>query len=305
VVQTIPNRKTRRRALEGAFEVVSAHDGEEALARLSAERTDAVLLDVKLPRLGGLETLERLMAEQPVPVLLMSTLTQEGAEVTLRGLELGAMDFVTSRHAAHEHAEPRGGAVAKIRALGARGRSPAAERRPGAAAQCVVSPPRRADPPPHSRSSTGSRRLPGGGPRRPASRGFTKSLAERLAPSAIPVREAAMGSSRARLVLIAPGSTQLTPGQRVVVASTSRGRAAPPVGRRADGLGGGVRGPRVGVVLTGMGAGPKACGDRREVASPGRGRETCVIYGMPKAAIEAGSFTGPSRQGRREILAAV
>ena len=80
---------------------------------------DVVTLDVKMPRLGGLETLERLMREHPVPVLLMSTLTQEGAEVTLRGLELGAMDFVdkssvqpmTMLSLADE-------LVAKIRALG-------------------------------------------------------------------------------------------------------------------------------------------------------------------------------------------
>ena len=70
-----------------------------------------VTLDVRMPQLGGLETLERLMAEQPVPVLLMSTLTQEGAEMTLRGLELGAMEFVDkSSVRADEHAEPRRGA---------------------------------------------------------------------------------------------------------------------------------------------------------------------------------------------------
>jgi two-component system chemotaxis response regulator CheB len=71
-----------------------ARDGEECLALARELQPDVVTLDVRMPRLGGLETLERLMAEQPVPVLLMSTLTQEGAEVTLRGLELGAMEFV-------------------------------------------------------------------------------------------------------------------------------------------------------------------------------------------------------------------
>ena len=77
------------------IEVVGfARDGEEGLALARELRPDVVTLDVRMPKLGGLETLERLMAEQPVPVLLMSTLTQEGAETTLRGLELGAMEFV-------------------------------------------------------------------------------------------------------------------------------------------------------------------------------------------------------------------
>src|SRR5688500_7646745 len=47
-----------------------------------------------MPRLGGLEALKKIMDETPVPVLLLSSLTTESAEVTLRGLELGAMDFV-------------------------------------------------------------------------------------------------------------------------------------------------------------------------------------------------------------------
>ena len=57
-------------------------------------RPDVVTLDVQMPHMGGLETLERLMEEAPVPVLLLSSLTSEGADVTLRGLELGALDFV-------------------------------------------------------------------------------------------------------------------------------------------------------------------------------------------------------------------
>jgi two-component system chemotaxis response regulator CheB len=90
-------RKAVTRMLADAedIEVVgTAADGEEGIEKARKLRPDVVTLDVKMPRLGGLETLERLMAEHPVPVLLLSSLTQEGAEVTLRGLELGAMDFV-------------------------------------------------------------------------------------------------------------------------------------------------------------------------------------------------------------------
>ena len=77
------------------IEVVGmAGDGKEALERIRELRPDVVTLDVQMPRMGGLEALERIMAEQPVAVLLLSSLTQEGGEITLRGLELGAMDFV-------------------------------------------------------------------------------------------------------------------------------------------------------------------------------------------------------------------
>src|SRR5262249_4594535 len=85
------------RMLQGApdMEVVGqAADGKEGVAKAAALKPDVVTLDIKMPKMGGLEALERIMAESPVPVLLLSSQTSEGAEVTLRGLELGAMDFV-------------------------------------------------------------------------------------------------------------------------------------------------------------------------------------------------------------------
>ena len=72
-------RKAVVRMLKEAadIEVVgTAADGEEGLAMARDLRPDVVTLDVKMPKLGGLETLERLMAERPVPVLLLSSLTQ-------------------------------------------------------------------------------------------------------------------------------------------------------------------------------------------------------------------------------------
>ena len=82
-------RKAVSRMLGDAedIEVVgTAGDGKEGLARARELQPDVVTLDIKMPNLGGLETLERLMVERPVAVLLLSSLTQEGAEVTLRGL---------------------------------------------------------------------------------------------------------------------------------------------------------------------------------------------------------------------------
>ena len=80
---------------EPDIEVVGqAVDGRDGLEKVRSLRPDVVTMDVQMPRMGGLEALERLMAETPVPVLLLSSQTREGADVTLRGLELGALDFV-------------------------------------------------------------------------------------------------------------------------------------------------------------------------------------------------------------------
>ena len=55
---------------------------------------DVITLDVEMPRMDGLEFLSRLMRLRPMPVVMVSTLTEQGAETTLRALEMGAVDFV-------------------------------------------------------------------------------------------------------------------------------------------------------------------------------------------------------------------
>jgi two-component system, chemotaxis family, protein-glutamate methylesterase/glutaminase len=56
---------------------------------------DVLTLDVEMPRMDGLDFLEKLMRLRPMPVLMVSTLTERGSEITLRALELGAVDFIT------------------------------------------------------------------------------------------------------------------------------------------------------------------------------------------------------------------
>ena len=79
---------------EPGFEVVFARDGLEALAMLAEHRPDVVTLDIHMPQLDGLATLDRIMLERPCPVVMVSALTAEGAEVTLEALRLGAVDFL-------------------------------------------------------------------------------------------------------------------------------------------------------------------------------------------------------------------
>jgi two-component system chemotaxis response regulator CheB len=311
------------------IEVVGyAKDGEEGLELARQLKPDVVTLDVRMPRLGGLETLERLMAEQPLPVLLMSTLTQEGAEVTLRGLELGAMDFVDK-----SSVQPMSmlsladELVTKIRALGgARVRSrpqpkPAPMKAPGrVTAQCVVIGASTGGPAALQAVVSG---LPAAFPAavvivQHIPRGFSRSLAERLdARSAIPVREARHGDA------VEPGQVLLAPAgihTRIVRAGSgievaleeepSEALHRPSVDvlmlSAAD-----VYGARaLGVVLTGMGSdgteGLRAIRERGGLTLA-ESAETCVIFGMPKAAIDAGVIerTLPLDRIAGEILGAV
>ncbi|MBR0641432.1 chemotaxis-specific protein-glutamate methyltransferase CheB [Plastoroseomonas hellenica] len=78
----------------GGYVVEFARDGVEALAKLHAFRPDVVTLDVQMPRMDGLRCLDRIMVERPCAVLMVSSLTADGADATLEALELGAFDFV-------------------------------------------------------------------------------------------------------------------------------------------------------------------------------------------------------------------
>jgi two-component system chemotaxis response regulator CheB len=74
--------------------IAVASDPIAAIERLKASTPDVLTLDVEMPRMDGLQFLEKLMRIRPLPVVMVSSLTARGAEVTLRALELGAVDFV-------------------------------------------------------------------------------------------------------------------------------------------------------------------------------------------------------------------
>ena len=76
------------------FEVQVARNGLEALAQLETFRPDVVTLDVQMPQMDGLQCLDRIMVQRPCPVVMVSTVTDAGAEATLEALRLGAVDFV-------------------------------------------------------------------------------------------------------------------------------------------------------------------------------------------------------------------
>jgi two-component system, chemotaxis family, protein-glutamate methylesterase/glutaminase len=76
------------------FEVEFARNGLEALAQLSAFEPDVITLDIHMPEMDGLECLDRIMIERPCPVVIVASLTPEGADISLEALRLGAVDFV-------------------------------------------------------------------------------------------------------------------------------------------------------------------------------------------------------------------
>jgi two-component system chemotaxis response regulator CheB len=74
--------------------VASARDGQEGLDLIRKHNPDVVTLDIEMPRMDGLTALTHIMREMPRPVLMVSSLTTEGAESTLKAMELGAVDFI-------------------------------------------------------------------------------------------------------------------------------------------------------------------------------------------------------------------
>jgi two-component system chemotaxis response regulator CheB len=90
-------RRTIRKILESdpELEVVGvARDGEDALAKARELRPDVISMDINMPKMDGLTALQLIVEEQLGPVVMLSSLTQQGAVTTFEALELGAFDFV-------------------------------------------------------------------------------------------------------------------------------------------------------------------------------------------------------------------
>ena len=73
--------------------IATAKNGKEALSLARAVSPDVITMDVEMPVMDGLEALERIMSDAPLPVIMLSSLTQTGADVTVRALHMGAVDL--------------------------------------------------------------------------------------------------------------------------------------------------------------------------------------------------------------------
>ncbi|WP_031556355.1 protein-glutamate methylesterase/protein-glutamine glutaminase [Parvularcula oceani] len=289
----------------GITVVGQAADPYEAREMIKATAPDVITLDVEMPRMNGLDFLEKLMRLRPLPVVMVSSLTDRNAATTIRALELGAVDYVLKPGAGDRNA---------LRELPAKLRI-AAGTRPKLPQEAGPLPPRAAfsktDRIIAIGASTGGvdalmtvlTRFPENCPPTVVVQhmpgGFTASFAQRLNENCAP--RVAEAQDRAPLeagtILLAPGThahMEVQGRQRL----TCRLRAGEPVsGHRpsVDCLFGSLveLGPRViGALLTGMGQ-DGAAGLRRlrdaGAETLAQDEETSVVYGMPRAAIEMGA----------------
>jgi len=75
--------------------VETAANGEEAIEKIEKVKPDVITMDIEMPVMNGIEALKKIMATNPLPVIVLSALSKEGAEVTMEALNLGACDFMT------------------------------------------------------------------------------------------------------------------------------------------------------------------------------------------------------------------
>lgn len=304
------------------IEVVgSAGDPLEARQAIKSLDPDVVTLDVEMPNMNGLEFLEKIMRLRPTPVVMVSTLTQRGAAATLQALELGAVDCVGKPAAGaggFTDLADKVKAAAKARVrnraapVGAAApRAPAAYR--GSRAVLAIG------------SSTGGvealitllSAFPENCPATVVTQhmppNFTRSFAERLDRLCRPkVEEAQDGAplSPGRIYLAPGGERHLTVAGHVTL--TCRLVADGPVsGHRPSvdvlfrSVAASVGSRAVGVILTGMGrdgADGLLAMRRAGARTFGQDEASCVVYGMPRAAFEAGAV---ERQAPLDALAAL
>ncbi len=302
-----------------------ARNGEEALHQAAQLHPDVITMDVEMPGMNGIEALKRIMDDCPTPVIMVSSLTSEGAVETLRALELGAVDYVPKQldGVATKISEIQTDLIAKILAVKQAEPRMRAFRAAGPAKSITESRPRALSS--HSVSVTRGQKIVAigcstGGPHAlmqilpmlpadfPAGivivqhmpKCFTKPFAERMnALCELDVREASEGDEvKAGVVLVAPGGLQLRVKRKTTISigvnlspNEERHIHAPSADVMMQSVAA-VYGERgIGVILTGMGHDGLE-GIKAMKAAKGRtiaqDEASCVVYGMPKAIVEAG-----------------
>ena len=296
----------------------TARDGQEGLEMVRKLNPDVVTMDIEMPKMDGLTALRHIMMEAPRPVLMVSSLTTEGAEATLKAMELGAVDFIPKQlsKVSLDIIKIEKDLIERVKTVAARQmRHRAVSRRPVARPVPSVSQTkaRKGRPvrdvvaigvstggPPVVQKILSS--LPEDFPagiliaqHMPAA--FTGPFAQRLdSVSKIKVKEAENGD------VFKPGHAYVAPGGKHIVLDQKISRiniivtdqpadalykpsanvlissVAEAVGRRA-----------LGVILTGMGS--DGCEGIRDLKNKGgkalaQSDNTCVVYGMPKAIVD-------------------
>ncbi|MGE4505931.1 MAG: chemotaxis response regulator protein-glutamate methylesterase [Desulfovibrionaceae bacterium] len=124
--------------------VGSAKNGEEGLQLVREHEPDVVTLDIEMPVMDGLTALRHIMMEMPRPVLMVSSLTTEGAEATLKAMELGAVDFIPKQlsKVSLDIVKIEADLIAKVKAIAGRRMRPVSHARPAPVSLPKVAPER-------------------------------------------------------------------------------------------------------------------------------------------------------------------
>ncbi|MFN4200109.1 MAG: chemotaxis response regulator protein-glutamate methylesterase [Fervidobacterium gondwanense] len=293
--------------------VAAAKDGMEAVELALKHRPDVITMDVEMPKLNGIEALKEIIKRAPSRIIMVSSLTEEGAEITLLALELGAVDFVTKPSGSVSMNFRKMGPelVQKIRdAMKISLNQVVLRRKPlaGLKVKAMVS----------GKivvigSSTGGPRsldlvIPALPKEFPAPillvqhmpPGFTKSLAQRLDRiSALTVKEAEDGDVlKPGWVYVAPGDIHMgikyqdRKGIIYLDKKTEKiNNVRPAVDYTLDKVAEIYKENTVAVILTGMGKdGTKGAFKVKFFKGTviAESQETCVVYGMPKSVVEEG-----------------
>lgn len=304
----------------------TARDGQEAVEKVALLKPDIVTMDVEMPRMDGITAVKHIMAVTPTPVIMVSSLTVDGAKATLDALDSGAVDFIPKNlsELSVNIVKIKELLIDKVKQIGRQGVKRRAMRpavQPGAPAKHVE------PPKPLVVRHTGQRRVTivaigtsTGGPRalqevipklpkdfpvpvviaQHMPPNFTKPFAERMNfLSQMTVKEAEDGEQiQNGVVYIAPGRGHMRLVRRrgiETVISISEDRETFIYRPSVDALMASVAeffpGRALGVILTGMGNdGVKGMAEMKKGGSRlfAQNEETCVVYGMPKAVVDAG-----------------
>jgi two-component system chemotaxis response regulator CheB len=295
----------------------TANDPYDAREKIKQLNPDVLTLDIEMPKMDGLSFLEKIMSLRPMPVIMVSTLTQKGAAETLRALEVGAFDYISKPQGAQTRdalGRLQSELAEKIRAAARANIRPGQRIDPQKPVRVIgYTPPRRGGPELIAiGSSTGGvealreifLQLPSNLPpivitqHMPES--FTASFAARLNDlSQLVVAEAAEGD------VLKSGYAYLAPGNQHLRINREKNRLVCHLS--VDGLFSGHRpsvdimfasvaqaagAKAVGVILTGMGKdGAAGLLEMRQAGAYtiGQSANSCVVYGMPKAAQTIGA----------------
>lgn len=317
-------------ALLGAeMTVTTAADPFIAMKKMEAFRPDVMVLDLEMPRMDGLTFLRQLMAESPLPVVVCSSLTESSSELTMRALQLGAVDVV-QKPKVRIGESPGDDVIALLETIrgAAQARVGRASARPAAAP-----PPRVSSFTTHvvvAGASTGGTEvirafldsMPALAPpivivqHMPAR--FTAAFARRLNDStAMDVREAKAGDVlRPGLALVAPGDRHVTLVRHgantlciALQGSPLVNRHRPSVDVLFSSAARVLRGSGIGVLMTGMGRdGARGLLEMRNAGAKTivQDEATSVVFGMPGAAVElqAAMYVVPDHSLARSVLEA-